>query len=118
MKLLPYRPNFIKDASKAVKRISKSEFKKTVDNTLTELLGIATLIVTMYSLRREGDHEVLYLWCAHKDDFGLCPHCGCLSQNVHQEEKRSIRHLDVWGKRPFCIFQPAVSNAKIVVRSF
>ena len=104
MKLLPYIPNFIKDASKAVKRISKSEFKKTVDNTLTELLGIATLVVTMYALRREGNHEVLHLWCIHRDDVALCPHCGCLSQNVHQEEERSIRHLDVWGKKTFLHF--------------
>jgi transposase len=104
MKLLPYIPKFIKDASKAVKRISKSEFKKTADNTLTELLGIATLFVTMYALRREGNHEILHLWCAHRDDVALCPHCGCLSQDVHQEEERSIRHLDVWGKKTILHF--------------
>ncbi len=60
MKLLSYKPTFIKDASKAVKRICKSEFKKTVDNTLTELLGIATLSVTMYALRREGTKYCIF----------------------------------------------------------
>ena len=75
-----------------------------MDNTLTELLGIVTLFVTMYALRREGDHDVLHLWCAHRDDVALCSHCGRLSQDVHQEEKRSIRHLNVWGKKDFFAF--------------
>ena len=61
MKLLPYLTPFIKDAAKAVKRISRTEFKEVVDNTLTELLGISTLLVKMYALRFEGDQEVLHL---------------------------------------------------------
>ena len=52
MKLLPYMTSFVKDAAKAVKRISQTEFTAVADNTLTELLGIATLFVTMYALRR------------------------------------------------------------------
>lgn len=104
MKLLPYIPPFIKDASKSVQRICKTEFKKTVDSTLTELLDIATLLVTMYALRREGDQDVLHLWCIHRDDVALCPHCGCYSTNIHQEEKRSIRHLEVWGKKTILHF--------------
>ena len=55
MKLLPYITPFIKDAGKAVKRISRTEFKEVVDNTQTELLGISTLFVKMYALRFEGD---------------------------------------------------------------
>lgn len=101
MKLLPYVLTFVKDASKAVKRISKAEFKEVTDNTLTELLGIATLIVTMFSIRREGEQDVLHLWCAHKEEVALCVHCGRLSTNVHQEEERCIRHLAVWGKKTF-----------------
>ena len=104
MKLLPYIPTFIKDASKAVKRICKTEFKKTLDNTLTELLDIATLFVTMYALRREGDQDILHLWCVHREDVALCPHCGSLSMDVHQEENRCIRHLDVWGKKTLLHF--------------
>jgi transposase len=104
MKLLPYIPSFIKDAAKAVKRISQNEFKQVADNTLTELLGIATLFVKMYALRREGDEDVLHLWCAHREDMALCPHCGSVSTDVHQEEPRCIRHLDVWGKKTFLHF--------------
>lgn len=104
MKLLPYFSTFIKDASKAVKRISKADFKETADNTLTELLGIATLFVTMYALRREGDQEVLHLWCVHREEVALCTNCGCLSKDAHQDEARCIRHLDVWGKKTILHF--------------
>jgi transposase len=75
-----------------------------VDETLTELLGIATLVVTMYAMRREGDHEVLHLWCAHREEIAQCAHCCTLSTTVHEEEHRCVRHLDVWGKKTFLHF--------------
>lgn len=72
MKLLPCIIPFIKDAAKAVKRISQEQFKEVLDETLTELLGIAALVVRMYAIRREGEHEVLHLWCAHREEIALC----------------------------------------------
>jgi transposase len=104
MKLLPYVIPFIKDAARAVKRICQKDFKAVLDETLTELLGIATLVVTMYAMRREGEHEVLHLWCAHRKEIARCTHCGALSTSVHDEEHRCIRHLDVWGKKTFLHF--------------
>jgi transposase len=104
MKLLPYIIPFVKDAARAVKRITLAEFTTVADSTLTELLGIATLFVTMYALRREGDEDVLHLRCAHREEVALCTHCGTLSTNIHQEEPRCIRHLDVWGKKTFLHF--------------
>ncbi len=104
MKLLPYVTSCIKDAAKAVKRISMTEFKEVADDTLTELLGITTMVVKMYSIRREGEQEVLHLWCAHRDEIALCTHCRSISTNVHQEEHRCIRHLDVCGKKCFIHF--------------
>ena len=104
MKLLEYFIPFVKDAAKAVKRISLKDLKEVADETLTELLGIATLVVRMYAMRREGDHEVLHLWCAHREEIAVCTHCGALSTTVHQEEQRCIRHLDVWGKKTFLHF--------------
>jgi hypothetical protein len=58
MKLLPL--SFTKDAARAVKRICKEAFTKVEDSVLTELLGVATLTVTMFCLRREGELEVLH----------------------------------------------------------
>ena len=105
MKLLPYYiATFIKDASKAAQRISQREFKETLDKSLTELLGIETLIVRMYALRKEGEEDVLHLWCVHQEEIALCPHCNCVATEVHQEEKRCIRHLDVWGRKTFLHF--------------
>jgi len=76
MKLLPMFTSFVKDAAKAVRRISPQEFIEVADETLTKLLDIPTMIVKMYALRREGEHEVLHLWCAHREDIALCTHCG------------------------------------------
>ncbi len=95
---------FIKDAARAVKRICKEEFVKVKDSVLTELLGISCLIVTMYALRREGDHDVLHLWCVHRNEFAICPKCGCVSHDIHEEKQRCIRHLDIWKKRTFLHF--------------
>ena len=82
MKLLPMFTSFVKDAAKAVKRISQSEFKEVADETLTELLGIPTMIVRMYAIRREGENEVLHLWCAHREDVSLCGHCGGIATKI------------------------------------
>lgn len=104
MKLLPPVLPYIKDAARSVKRICQEEFKKVEDPTLTELLGIPTLVVTMYALRREGDQNVLHLWCVHKEEVAVCPKCGAMSQTIHDEEQRCVRHLDIWGKRTFLHF--------------
>ena len=118
MKLLPYVVPFVKDAAKAVKRISRGEFKEVLDEALTELLGIATLVVRMFAIRREGEHEVLHLWCAHREEIALCTHCGSLSSTVHQEEHRCIRHWDVWGKRTFLHFMARRFKCEYCGRTF
>lgn len=104
MKLLPHITSFVKDASKAVKRMTQAEFTTVADSTLTELLDIAALFVTMYCLRREGNEDVLHLRCAHRDEVALCTNCETFSTNIHQEEPRCVRHLDVWGKKTFLHF--------------
>ncbi len=38
---------FIKNAARSVKRICLEEFKEVKDNSMTELLGISSLIVTI-----------------------------------------------------------------------
>ncbi len=69
---------FIKDAARSVKRICREEFKKVNDNSLSELLGISSLIVTMYALRREGVQCVLHIWCNHLNNIAICPKCGAM----------------------------------------
>ena len=104
MKLLPCNLWFVKDAARGVKRIAKEAFTKVKDDVLTNLLGLPMLIVTMYALRKEGDEEVLHLWCRHREDVAMCPRCGVFSDVVHDDEDRCVRHLDVWGKKTFLHF--------------
>jgi len=101
-----------------VKRICKEEFIEVQDGTLTKLLGIATLLVTMYAMRKEGDQEVLHLWCKHKADVAICPRCGAISETIHDEEPRCVRHLDVWGKRTFLHFFSRRFDCEQCSRSF
>jgi hypothetical protein len=61
MKLQPRITSYIKHGAKAVKRISQQEFKDVVDETLTELLDIAAMVVRRHAIRREGEHDVLHL---------------------------------------------------------
>lgn len=114
MKLLPYIIPFVKDAARSVKRICQADFKEVVDETLTELLGIATLVVKMYAMRREGEHEVLHLWCAHREEIAMCTHCGAVSTAVHQEEHRCIAIWMYGARRRFCISWLAAFNANTV----
>lgn len=118
MKLLPFFLPYIKDAARAVKRICQEEFIEVQDGTLTKLLGIATLLVTMYAMRKEGEQEVLHLWCKHKADVAICPRCGALSETIHDEQPRCVRHLDVWGKRTFLHFLSRRFDCEQCRRSF
>ncbi|MGD9506617.1 MAG: transposase family protein [Syntrophobacteraceae bacterium] len=72
----------------------------------------------MYAMRREGEHGVLHLWCAHSEEIALCTHCGSLSSSVHQEEHRCIRHLDAWGKKTFLHFMARRFQCKQCGRTF
>jgi transposase len=97
MLLLPIA--FIKDAARSVKRICMQEFKECKESALTELLGIEMLVVTMYSMRREGDHDVLHLWCVHREEIAICPKCGAICDRIHEENQRCVRHIDIWGHK-------------------
>ena len=101
-----------------MKRIFQEEFIEVQDGTLTKLLGIATLLVTMYAMRKEGEQEVLHLWCKHKADVAICPRCGALSETIHDEQPRCVRHLDVWGKRTFLHFLSRRFDCEQCRRSF
>ena len=104
MKLLPFIPSFVKDAARSAKRIAVEAFMKVEDNVFTTLLGLPALIVSMYALRKEGGEEVLHLWCNHQEDVAMCPRCGNFCTAIHEEEKRCVRHLDIWGKKTFLHF--------------
>ncbi len=72
--------------------------------TLNELLGLPGLTVSEYALEKQGEVEILHLFCEHKQEVALCPRCHELSRAVHDSEERSVRHLDIWGKVTFIHF--------------
>lgn len=108
MKLLPLLPEspvkVVRDAARAVKRKASLMIQRVTVETLNILLGIPGLIVTEYALERQGDEEVLHIFCQHKHEVAICPRCGQMSDSVHSQEERSIRHLDLWGKATYLHF--------------
>jgi TRAP-type uncharacterized transport system fused permease subunit len=116
MKLLPLFIPFVKDAAKSVKRICLEEFKEVVDETLTELLGIATLVVRMYTIRREGDHEGWF------STFGVlivrrlrCVHTVAPSQRHSIRKNSGASATWMFGaKGRFCISWHVASDANNV----
>ena len=115
--LLPSGPiKVIRDAARAVKRKAKLVMKRVSANTLSSLLGLPGMIVTEYAIEREEGtgREILHVFCQHEHDVAACPNCGEVSTAIHEEEERCIRHLDIWGKRPMCIFLGGVLTVDIV----
>jgi transposase len=96
--LLSAPARVVKDAARAVKRVTGLVIQKATAGTLTEWLGLPGLVVTEYAIEKQGETEVLHLFCAHGHDVALCPRCGQVSAAVHDREARCVRHLDVWGK--------------------
>jgi len=67
------------------------------------------MVITDYALEQpfdeQGEREVLHIFCEHEHEVAICPECGQVTQKVHDRKERSIRHLDIWGKRTFVHFQ-------------
>ena len=40
----------------------------------------------------------------HQEDVAMCPRCGNFCTDIHEEDKRCVRHLDIWGKKTFLHF--------------
>jgi transposase len=102
--LLGAPKQIIRDAARAVKRIAGLMIQKVTAGTLTDLLDLPGLVVTEYALEKQGEEEVLHLFCQHGHEVAVCPRCGKLSAAVHEEEERCVRHLDIWGKTTFVHF--------------
>jgi transposase len=104
MKLLTYNIYFVQNDTNIERQISLQEFEEVAGETLSEMLGIASLMVKKYAIRREGEHEVLHLWCAYREDAALCTNCGSVTTKANPIETISIKHSDMWGKETFLHF--------------
>jgi transposase len=108
MKLLPLLPDspekVVRDAARAVKRTANLMIQRVTAETLNILLGIPGMEVIEYALERQGEQEVIHIFCRHVNDVAICPQCGQVSETVHEQEERCIRHLDIWGKATYLHF--------------
>ena len=62
------------------------------------------MVVTEYALEKQDGREILHIFCHHEHEVAQCPGCGQISQNLHEETERCVRHLDIWGKTSFVHF--------------
>lgn len=108
MKMLPLLPSspekVVRDAARAVKRTANLMIQKVTVETFNVLLGLPGMVVTEYALERQGAQEVLHLFCQHEHEVAICPSCGQVSDALHEQEERAIRHLDIWGKATYVHF--------------
>ena len=115
--LLNAPKQMIRDAARAVKRKAGLMVQRVTTGTLSRLLGLPGMVITEYALEQalegEGEREVLHIFCEHEHDVALCPKCGQVTQKVHDRKERSIRHLDIWGKRTFVHFRRGVLTVSI-----
>lgn len=103
--LLPSGPiKIVRDAARAVKRTASLMVKRVTANTLSTLLGLPGMVVTEYALEQQEGREVLHIFCHHEHDVAMCPRCGEMSERMHEQGERSIRHLDIWGKATYVHF--------------
>jgi len=93
-----------RDAARAVKRTVNLMIQRVTAETLNFVLGLPGTVVTEYALERQGGQEVLHIFCQHEHEVGICPRCGQISDALHEEEERCIRHLDIWGKAAYMYF--------------
>src|SRR3972149_1362821 len=108
MKMLPLLPNspvkVVRDAARAVKRTANLLLQRVTVDTLSILLGLAGMVVTEYALEQQDEQEVLHIFCCHEHEVGMCPGCGKISNQLHEQDERCIRHLDIWGKATYVHF--------------
>ena len=108
MKMVPLLSNspgkVVRDAARAVKRTANLMIQKVTVETFNILLGLPGMVVTEYALEQQGEQEVLHLFCQHEHEVAICPGCGQVSDALHEQEERAIRHLDIWGKATYVHF--------------
>lgn len=108
----------VKDAARAVGRVGSEKREKVTAKTLSNLIGLPGLSVREYSIEREGEKEILHLFCEHEHEVGICSHCRKISSIIHDIEERCIRHMDVWGKVTFVHFFSRRFDCKECGKSF
>jgi transposase len=94
----------IRDAARAAKQKAGLLLEGVTVGSLSVLLGLRGMVVTEYALEKQGEREVLHIFCEHEHDMAVCVQCGQVTDKVHDHKERCVRHLDIWGKSTFVHF--------------
>jgi transposase len=97
--LPPPRKKIPRDAARAVKRVDSLEVQAVTAKTLSKLLGLPGVRVSGFAIEHENKEQYLHLFCEHEHQASICPRCLTVSTKLHEEEERSVRHLDIWGMK-------------------
>lgn len=97
------KKNFRKDVSQATKHVAELDIQEVSPETLTELLGLPGMRVNHIAIEcvviEEEKTEYVHLFCEHTRNIAVCPQCGKVAQSGYDAKERSVRHLDILGKR-------------------
>jgi transposase len=93
-----------KDAAQAVKRVESLTTQAVTAKTLSELLGLSGMRVTRFAVEEENKEQYLHLFCEHEHDVAVCPRCLTATIELHDQEDRCVRHLDIWGMKTLVHF--------------
>jgi len=99
----PARP-VVKDAARAVKRVSSLLIQEVTTETLSKLLDLPGMRVAHFAIEEQGGGKYLHLFCEHEYDIAICPHCGKAMASGYDYRYRCVRHLDIWGMRTLVHF--------------
>ena len=95
----------IRDAARAAKEKAGLVIERVTALTLSNLVGLSGMEVKEYALEKQGEGEILHLFCEHTHEVAICPRCDQVADEGHESKERCIRHLDIWGKRTFVHFR-------------
>ena len=102
--LLPAPVKYVRDAARSAGRVLQEKAQRITEKTLDLILDLPELKATQFEIERRGAEDILHLYCEHRHDFGVCPHCREISASPHENTPRSVRDLDMGKWRVFIHF--------------
>ncbi len=98
------KKRIVNDAARAKDRVVDLDIKAVTPETLTELLGLPGMQVVGFAVEDQDGQEYLHLFCEHCHEVAICPRCGQVMSGGYDSKERSVRHMDIWGKRTIVHF--------------
>ena len=102
--LLPNPVKYVRDAARSAGRILQEGTQRITEKTLDLILDLPELRATQFAIEQRGEEDILHLYCGHRHDFGICPHCREISDRPYENKPRCVRDLDMGKWRVFVHF--------------